>query len=189
MISLNMIQVNYSRMRKVIVLIICALMAACQTSQPLKQVVRVPLDFSQYQLAFNKDNSDGQGSLRLYVPRGQTLDNWQQMISVQSLVGFNRSLSLTMHKLQETVYDECGASNVKWEVLQQTNQSILFEKTIRQCPKQPDQYEMTRLIAGIKDLHLVSYSSKTLRQSKQNRIKWARTLNSAFVEVVNAKGN
>jgi hypothetical protein len=169
-----------------VLLVFLAGLVSCQSSPyaPVKQSVQLPLHSGEFKRAFSKDNDDGSGNLVLYIPQQETLANWTQMLTVQSLPAYRKSLSLTAHRFQEDLNDRCGASNVDWNIVQQTGESIIYETVVKHCGNAPDQYEMTRLFSGSNTLYRVSYVSKTPDQTKANRQKWFNVIARAHLEAV-----
>lgn len=159
-------------------------LVSCQSSPltPVNESVQLPLHTGEFKLAFSKDNSDGTGKLVLYIPQRETLDSWSQMLSVQSLPAYRKSLSLTAHRLQEDLNTRCGVKNVDWNIVQQTGESIIYETVVKNCGNAPDQYEMTRLFSGSNSLYRVSYVSKQTSQTQANRQKWFNVIARARLE-------
>ncbi|HWQ94893.1 MAG TPA: hypothetical protein VN418_05275 [Gammaproteobacteria bacterium] len=115
-----------------------------------------------------------------YVPDGQTLDNWSELLTIQYL----GPAAITPHVLMEQARDrmQTRCPNVFWEIISQDAGSVLYEWRISQCPTLADQHEVARLMRGIDGLHRVAYVAKVTELSQQQRGKWIKTFSEAYIE-------
>lgn len=115
-----------------------------------------------------------------YVPDGQTLDNWSQLLTIQ----YFGPVAITPHVLMEQARDRMQARcpNVFWKIIGQDAGSVLYEWRVSQCPALTDQHEVARLMRGIDGLHRIAYVAKVTELSQPQRDKWIKTFSEAYIE-------
>ncbi|MEW6353276.1 MAG: hypothetical protein AB1469_03105 [Pseudomonadota bacterium] len=115
-----------------------------------------------------------------YTPKGQTLDSWNEMLTIQYLGPTRHTPRLFMDQLKTHMQSRC--SNTTWEVISEDAYSILYEWRINQCPPHNDQHEIARIIQGLDGMHRVAYVTKIKELSEDQRSKWIKTFSEAYIE-------
>jgi hypothetical protein len=123
----------------------------------------------------------GKYKIMEWVPRGQKVDDWSDLLTQQN---FSKRAMLDtpaelMNNLKMQMEKDCA--NVKWNVLQQTPTSILYEWRIRDCPPLSDQHEIARIIDGQWNRWRIAYTSKVIEIQSDKRTEWIESLTSAHV--------
>ena len=127
----------------------------------------------------------GKYSILELVPKGQTIDNWTELLTKQNFdkKSLDPSPEDFMSKLKALRQQRC--KNVVWKVLQKTSSSILYEWRMANCPPHPDQHEIARIIDGKWNRFRIAYTAKVKEISPDERKKWIDIFSAA--EVVNGK--
>lgn len=125
----------------------------------------------------------GQGmSMTEYVLSGQSVNNWQELVTVISLYGRQRDMTSEqfMGALKEIMIKRCP--NVFWEVIQRQPDEILFEWRVAGCKGAEDQHEIKRLISGKTAIHHIAYTIKKPKMSLEQKNQWVQLLTAAEIK-------
>jgi hypothetical protein len=96
-----------------------------------------------------------------YVLSGETVENWSELITVQSFVDATMTPRDLLSVLQQQTLKDCP--NAMWNVIRQSDSDIVVEWRTEGCvgpADSDDQYEITRALSGPLALHTVSYVTK-----------------------------
>ena len=160
---------------KFVAVVLVVGLAGCAT--PLEGIY-APIDASGWKVAYAKD-VPGKGNIVERIPSGESLNNWSKMVTIQFMEGEQRTPSVFMDGLKGQMTQRCP--KVEWAVVESSNTSILYEWTIKNCPGQQDQHEVSRLLRGNDGLHRIAYVEKVSQLSKETRERWTANLKSAYL--------
>jgi hypothetical protein len=121
-------------------------------------------------------------SMTEYVLSGQSVNNWQELVTVISLYGRQRDMTSEqfMGALKEIMIKRCP--NVFWEVIQRQPDEILFEWRVDGCKGAEDQHEIKRLISGKTAIHHIAYTIKKPKMSLEQKNQWVQLLTAAEIK-------
>lgn len=169
---------SYSMRRLLLVLLaVVPTFAACAMTRDLETLF-LP-DRERWTLVNGQD--DGHQTIAEYVPAGQTLAGWRELITIQALDD-RRPVEppmVTMTKLRDILKQRGG--EVEWNVIEEDAHSVLYEWTIRGAPGVEDQGEIARLVQGKDALHRAAYSYKSLPLAAARRAERTELLRNARV--------
>ncbi len=119
-----------------------------------------------------------------WTPKGQTLDNWKEMLNCQS---FRIDLSDEtaedlMLRLKAERQEQCPT--LVWKVLQQTATSIVYESRMIDRSGATDQHEIARIVDGKSTRFRLSYIAKAREMPEDQRKRWVGIMSAARVSFV-----
>jgi hypothetical protein len=131
-------------------------------------------------------NQGGQKGTRIveFVAGGETMNNWTQLLTVQT---FDRSLGslpeaphLMMNALRTSMERRCPG--VVWNIVKQEEGSLLYEWRIANCGSSPDQHEVARILYGKWNVWRLAVTGKVRQLSPDTRSRWIGWLSAASVQ-------
>jgi hypothetical protein len=147
---------------------------------------QLPLDGRQWKVGYKAE--DRAQVIFEYVLQGETVENWTELVTIQS---FDKQYikfpppETAMNLLKERMVQRCPT--VEWNVNERTKESILYEWRIKNCPPNPDQMEIARLIEGKWNRYRVAYATKVSELPQRKRTDWIKSLREAKTEVIDLK--
>src|ERR1039457_142695 len=123
------------------------LLAGCVTTQTTPSSQQVPerwnFHFDSRQWHIGYQAGDQQGALREYVLPGQTVDNWQELVTSRySAVRVKPRAMFEYFKSQ--ISRDCPSLQIS--VIEESSDSILFEWKHGGCQGYPAQHEIQRIV-------------------------------------------
>lgn len=111
-----------------------------------------------------------------YVPPGQAVQSWSELVTVQIL--FDVRLDLSAGRFVDLVMAEHkskqpGCATVSHQVLESTPTEVLFEQALTGCAPLRDEYSVRKVIRGPWTMSEVSYA-KTSPLTDAEKSKWRR---------------
>jgi hypothetical protein len=99
-------------------------------------------------------------SLTEYVLAGQTVDNWQELVT--STVYFDPGHSVPLARFVEQIHASMskGCPSLVWNVIQQDDKTAIFEWRDSGCGGFPPQTELARLAVGREGIYRLAYAIK-----------------------------
>ena len=147
------------------------MLSACATV-PL-ETASIPADISGWDVGYAKDIA-GQGNIVEFVQSPETINDWTKLITIQFFEGYDEAPRPFMDKLKIKVHGDCP--KVSWNVIRETESTILYEWIIDGCTSQEDQHELAKLLKGNDGLHRASYVEKTKLLDSNTREQWIKWL-------------
>lgn len=146
----------------------------------------IPKDLSPvgWKVAHRYDNGKGNFVIE-YIPSGETLENWSEMITVQYfsyafLKSGPSSAGQFANKIRLTI--EKQYNNVNWKVLDKTPESITVEwKFPHGVGGHPPEYDIMKMVTTDKGLHQISYATRVTKMDPEQRLKWIDFIKGANV--------
>ena len=154
--------------------------ASCQTPQPPQDVETLFLpDHEQWQRVNAQD--DGHATLVEYVPSGQTLANWRELLTIQGLDDRRgpQAPRPVMDELEAKMRARGG--ELEWKVIEEDERSVTYEWTLHGANGIEDQGELVRLIRGNDALHRAAYAYKGIPLAPERRSNRLELLRHARV--------
>src|SRR5689334_7513717 len=124
---------------------------------------------------------DGHATLVEYVPQGQQLEHWRELLTIQALddrLG-PQAPRPVMDGLESQMRKRGG--QLEWHVIEEDAQSVLYEWNLRGAQGVEDQGELARLVCGKDALHRAAYAYKQLPLAAERRSERLELLRKARV--------
>jgi len=117
-----------------------------------------------------------------YVPKGDDIENWKELFTYQNggKNHFEHSPEKMLNALKAQREKECPGTT-EWTVIEQTENSILYEWQAKPCLSWPEQHEIARIIFGKYNWFLLHYVAKVHELAPDTRTKWIKLLQAATV--------
>ena len=116
-------------------------------------------------------------SLTEYVLPGQTVDNWQELVTSTVYFDPRHSVPLArfVEQIQASMSKDCPS--LVWNVIQQDNKTAIFEWRDSGCGGFPPQNELARLAVGPEGVYRLAYAIKVKGPlSPEKRKEWLAIL-------------
>jgi hypothetical protein len=108
-----------------------------------------------------------------YLPPGQTLQNWTELFSTQHFLGAADQLAQLLESQRRQLFETDPDSDL--QIVDQRPGNVLYEWH----GKTSGQYLLTRMIAGVRDVHQLTYAIKTTQPAAATRALWIDLLKQA----------
>ena len=111
-----------------------------------------------------------------FIPEGQTIDNWSEMVTSQLFSGFIKpgGVALLLDKTKNNLSQKCPA--IRWKVVRQSESDAVYEWGVDACKGVDDQSEIARIIQGNEGIHVLHYAIKKSPIPSEKRVEWTRRL-------------
>jgi hypothetical protein len=119
-----------------------------------------------------------------YVRQGDDIHHWKELFTYQNFgLGHKRAPTIKdeLDALKAVKEKECPGAT-EWNVIEQSESSILYEWQEKPCLGWPDQHEIARIIFGKHNLFIVHYAAKVQQLDPDTRKIWIKTFEDATVE-------
>jgi hypothetical protein len=167
-------------------LVLIALLVSCATtqknsnaifsSQPTPERWNFNFDSRKWHLGSQGANKDS--TLREYVLEGQTVDNWQELVSSQSsAVRVKPRVMYDYFKSQ--ISQDCPSLQIF--IIEESMDNILFEWKHGGCQEFPAQDEIQRIVLTPNGTFVLHYAAKTPQLTSEVRDTWISIIKSATV--------
>ena len=97
-----------------------------------------------------------------YVPRGQTVHNWTELVTIQAFDMANPddfSPRELMNELMASLKTKC-ANRLRWRVMHTRGNRVVYEWGIRSCEPYADQNEVVLIAQGEHTMFRVAYTRR-----------------------------
>jgi hypothetical protein len=112
-----------------------------------------PLFFDKYWNSFDENIDIG---IIVYIPFGQDLDNWQEMISIQRIDAEGQSSKKLYNMLVKTREKHCPGKS-QFEIIEENRNSVLYKAISDKCGDFDNQAELSIILSPPKFL-LMQYT-------------------------------
>ena len=139
-----------------------------------------PSDGRDWWLGYKADD----GALRImeFVLPGERVESWRELVRFQFFGDPTfPSPQAAMDELRTQMKQRCR--NTVWNVLRQDEESVLYEWRIWDCPGQPDQHEIARLLRVKEGTHRIAYVAMAKEILPSRRDQWIDLLWQAREQV------
>jgi len=120
--------------------------------------------------------------LHLFVLEGEKIDNWAEALQVINT--WRKNYPPTSEEAYNifTEKGKKGCQNYTFNLISKDNNSVLYETLKYNCPPEPDQNSINRILYGNKDVFHLIYTNKVRNLPKETRDEWIRILTEAYIE-------
>jgi hypothetical protein len=170
-------------MSKPIALLLVSILTSCTIvipiSQPQELVQVNAFDDTRWQRGVGAGNSEY--FITEAVPKGQTVDDWEEMITLQFYSKHSHSDSIEKHlrRKEGLLVDACP--DVEFVVLYQRDEETAYQWSVDACEGQEDQCEWARFIKTDRGVHRIAYTHKAPPHDRSECVKWLRVVEEAHV--------
>jgi hypothetical protein len=158
--------------------IIAALLITACASIPLEGL-HTEIDPDSWVVGFQKDFGAGNGYIREFVPKGESINNWSQLVSIEFIEDENLTLNDYVASFQQKRQVQCPGT--RFEILKKEEYTITYQVSFPDCMGHEMQSEITRIYAGMDGLHRLSYAEKTAALSESTVNKWLSEFNRSYI--------
>ena len=163
--------------KKWLCLSLIAVLSGC-ISTPM-EAVHTDLDPSIWTIGFQKDFGTGKGYIREWVKKGDNINSWSQLFSIEFLENEKKTIHQYSDDFVENRKKQCDGTTV--EIIKETEFSRTYILVFPPCAGHDAQSEITRMFQGNDGLHRVSYAEKGKKLSLDTINKWNRELKAAYI--------
>lgn len=136
--------------------------------------LQLKFDERKWELGYNaQDETQG---LREYVLKGETVNNWGELVTAQAFFGLQAKVNASNYASSMIMTLKKTCPDIVWKGLKQSPNDILMEWEIKNCPGQTDQYEIDRIISGDNAIYVIHYANKRVPISPEIRDKWIKIM-------------
>lgn len=166
-----------------IIMFLCmaGIMVGCATlSGPRERLYyHMPIELSQHK--YYKAFDFGNAYLTRLVFEGQSIDDWTEAFEIFNTWKKNYPKSPEDAYKQQLEMRKKMCTEASFHVISQDNNSILYEINTVNCPPNPDEHSITRLLYGRTNVFSLIYTNKTKDLSEEIRGKWVSILSEAII--------
>jgi hypothetical protein len=119
-----------------------------------------------------------------YVHSGDDINHWKELFTYQNFgLGHKRAPTPKdeLEALKAVKEKECPGAT-EWNLIEQNENSILYEWQEKPCLGWPDQHEIARIIFGKHNLFILHYAAKVQQLDPDTRTNWIKTFEDATVD-------
>ena len=168
------------------ILLTTASLIACATHPPapLPERLSMKLDGRQWIVAYQ--DPDTPGSMVQYVPPGQTVDAWQEMVTQREFKGLQKTTTArqALEADRQRIDQEC--KDTTWNLIEDSAVDVVYEVTRRACAERQSASEIGRFLVSDQALYQVTYTANTDSLAVAKRDQWIGIL--AGIDVVYESG-
>lgn len=163
----------------------CLLLPLLALPATAKGIEALDIDFGEgWELGYVAEDRQTGVFINEYVPIGQTVENWSNLLTFQGFPVRVKPHRITLRSYVDLLEKRMRARcmNTMWSVLWEKNDRVIYRWHISRCPGQDDQAEIAAFIAGDTTMFRVAYTKKTSTgMGAADRNWWERVLLAAEV--------
>ena len=131
------------------------------------------------------ETSNEQQSLVEYVLKGETVNNWSELVTAHTSFGLQQIA--TPEEVMENTRKQLQLAlqmrpSLEWDVLRKGANDVMYEWSVTDDPQQGDQHEIARIISGKKAIYTIRYTTKNVPISPEKRQEWIDLLDSVILK-------
>lgn len=162
---------------------LCVLLSSACVTTP-REYISYKVPDANWHVGFDKKYPEIYG-ITEYVRKGETVENWTELITSQSFASPKSSDSRMspedkLEELKQIREKHCPGST-DWNIIDKNEKRILYEGKIGPCLGWPNQHEIALLIYGKYNLFRIAYGAKVIELRPEIRAEWIETLLEATV--------
>lgn len=125
-----------------------------------------------------------------YVLQDEKIQNWSELVNIQRLHG-QATTGLSLKQVVEGMMTTLKKSNPdrQYRILEQDENSILFEWKTGGNKNSVAQHELVRLFYGPRDMHRLAYVKKCPELASTDRDTWLNILKSAKLKSIQSRAS
>lgn len=125
---------------------------------------------------------DETGYMLEFVPKGQTVENWQEMVTLQFYPGLQSKTTPANFRDFFLSRLKGQAPSVKTNLISESADEVIFEWRIDNAANgQSAQHELDRIVRGNQGIHMIHYVAKVSELNSASRQKWLNFLRSSKI--------
>lgn len=164
---------------RLLVLVITVFMANCATMQGPKEGLDYPLPTKKHKYVKTFTLKDAQ--LTVFVYEGKSIDDWTESLEIFNT--WRKNYPPTPEEAYTSAIEarkkQCPETTIN--LISKDSKSILFEARTTNCPPQPDENSIIRILYGNTDVFIPRYTNKTKDIPKETRDEWIRVLSESYI--------
>ena len=164
-------------MKKIIVFLFFISVAAC-ASIPIENL-HTEIKTDDWIIGFEKDFGMGKGYIREFVPKGESVFEWSQLISIEFIEGEKGRPLAYINAFQIQRKEQCLGTN--FEVIDEDQYSVTYLFNFPECQGQNAQSEISKLYKGNDGLHRLSYTEKSLLLTESVKDRWLSEFSKSYI--------
>jgi hypothetical protein len=142
------------------------------------ETIEVPVKLDGWKVG-NSQDVPGKGNIVEFIQEKENINAWTKIATIQFLENNNNTPSSVVSTLEKSMKKKC--QNVKWNILEESSNSVLYEWSLSKCSTLENQHELSRFLKGNDGLHRVAYTEKGFMMSAKTRNYWIDKLSKAQV--------
>jgi hypothetical protein len=162
-----------------------ALLSGCGTvgpASPHEENLAFPLDMRDWQVGHSVENRSERTTK--FVLKGEKIDNWTRLVTMQTFkksAVSAESVETTVNRMAKQMSARCPET--VWNVIERgpNTNTILYEFRVQNCPPDPDQHEIARILDGKYNRFRIAYGAKVKTLPPEERDKWIKLLSKASI--------
>lgn len=163
-------------MKTAVFFIFTVLMVFTSTARA-EETVKAVFDEKQWKLGFENYNPEKKAMIKEFVPEGESVEAWSELITLQFFEGLQNKITVAqfLQKVQGGLQKACP--DVKWSTVSEEEKEAVYRWSIQGCSGQPDQTEITKVVAGQEGMHIWHYAAKDSKLDLKKQKEWIDRLN------------
>lgn len=160
------------------------LLSSCMLAQPKRYTYPEMVQVNVYDnTRWNQGKGGGNENqfITEATPKGQTVNNWKELITLQYYSKNADNYSITQHLKEKESLLTSVCPNIKFNILSESDKDAVYQWSISNCKGQEDQFEVARYIKTDNGIHRVSYSQKNSNPMQEDYEKWLYIIKDARV--------
>jgi hypothetical protein len=162
-----------------LVLILTVFMANCATMQGPGEGLDYPLPTKKHKYVKTFTLKDAY--LTTFVYEGKSIDDWTEGLEIFNT--WRKNYPPTPEEAYNSAIEarkkQCPESTIN--LISKDSKSILYEVRTINCPPQPDQNSIMRILYGNTDVFVPAYTIKKKDIPRETRDEWIRILSEAYI--------
>jgi hypothetical protein len=134
------------------------------------------------QWMFLKDETIDKTSTMTFVPLGQTEEDWKSRFEIiqTALKNYPSTVQEAQVSLLKARQEYCPETQS--EIIEQDKKSIIFDMSTRNCPSFIDQYQLTKILYGKKDVYIMIFTNRGESEPPSQKDEWLKTIRAAKIQ-------
>lgn len=130
----------------------------------------------------NARDVKGEYSMIEFIREGDDIQNWKELMTYQNFARPRsfRSPEDSLNMLKKIREENCPGVT-EWKVIEQKDDSILYEWHAKPCLNQPEQSEIARILYGKNNVFILHFAAKGQQLPPEKRAEWLKTLSEAKI--------
>ena len=142
-------------------------------------IVAYHIDVSKWEIGHQKDFGEGNGYIREWVPKGESIHSWSELLSIEFLEG-NKKLPFDQ-AAEFAVLRKNQCPGTEWSEIKRDQNTIYYKFTFPDCAGHKAQVEITRLFRGNDGLHRLSFAQKGTKMESAKENYYLTLFDDAYV--------
>lgn len=168
------------------VLSIAGLLAGCGSLNRQVEHVTFPMPKEYQKPKFVKSFTiaPGEAYLTRVVLEGESIDNWT--VALEIFNTWKKNFPQNPEDAYKQLVDKRKklCPEARFQVINQDNSSVLYEIKTINCPPNPDENSINRILYGNTDVFNMMYTNKKRVLPKETKDEWIRVLSEAVIETM-----